>query len=188
MSLRKPDRRLWQSAILGAIAGRFAADKAASPDSSSHGSSGSKKAGCWGCAGIVLVLAMLGLALERFGCVATERSLRENVRVSLVASDIQPEKNVVWARFELRNGSKWPVSAAVVAEAFQTTRQYAVSVNSIELLNVPAGSTSEGRIGLDLGQLHQAGIDDPHDRDLCDIRVRLKWVCEAGKEQWQKGR
>lgn len=187
MSLRAPNKSLWRRVILGAIAGHFAG-KAAPQGAPTPEVSSNRTTGCLGCAGVVLVLALLGFALDRFGCIATERGLRESVHLSLVSIEVQSEKNIAWVQFEMQNTSKWPVSASVTAEAFNTTKPQPVAANSVEMLNVPARATATGRIGLELAQMRLGGIENPRDPDLCEMRVRIAWVSEVGKEQWQRNR
>lgn len=150
---------------------------------------GNRKPGCLGCLGIVIVVGLFGMLLERIGCIATEKSLREKVQVIVGDVRIQADKKLAWVQFKVQNQSTWAVSLGVSMEVFQTTKDYPVARNSVEVLNVPPESESgEQRVAFDLDELARAGIVDPADKDRCRIRHKIEWISEAGDEATKRKR
>ena len=138
---------------------------------------GDKKPGCLGCLGILLVMGLFGMMLERIGCLATDKSLREKVYVVVGDVRVQADKKLVWVPVKVQNQSKWAVSLGVAVEVFLTTKEYAVARNSVEVLKIPPKSESgEQRVAFDLDELIRAGIVDPADKDRCSIRHKIEWI------------
>ena len=148
-----------------------------------------KKLGCLGCLGILLVVGLFAMMLERIGCMATDKSLREKVHVVIGDVHVQEDKKLAWVHFKVQNQSNWSVSLGVSLEVFQTTKDYPVARNSVEVLNVSSKSESgEQRIAFDLDELTRAGIVDVADKDLCSIRQRIEWISQAGDEVRERNR
>lgn len=176
--MEQRDSDLLKGMIAGALVSGTAGDQG-----SQSGTNPTTAKGCWGCLAILLVLGMFGAVFEHFGCVASERNLRERVDVAVTGISLQREKKLAWVDFTLSNRSKWSVSVSVECEVFNTTQQVAVVTNSILVRDLKPHSESKQRLAFDLDELTRNGISDPTDKDRCRVQLTIRRISKAGEEE-----
>ncbi|MBU0678349.1 MAG: hypothetical protein KJ626_09540 [Verrucomicrobia bacterium] len=133
--------------------------------------------GC-GCGAIILLLIVGGIFVsigEKFGCVATDTVLKQQVSVAITEITPLPEKDLLRVSFDVDNPSKWDIKSRIKFKVNKTTQSEPVAVNTFDA-KVPAGRKLAGAsVSFSLSDLKSEGIENPTDPDLC----RITWEYET---------
>ena len=133
--------------------------------------------GCGRILGFILLLGLLGMTLEKLGCIATDDSLRRGLSVSIVRKEILASKKLFVVHYKVNNGTRWPVSVGLEWAVTATTGAARVT-NTEELARIVAHGVMEQRVMFDMDRLKALGLDDPLDADRCSVSYKIVAVRE----------
>ena len=134
--------------------------------------------GCGRIFGAAVVLALLGMALEKFGCIATDDVLRHGVSVSITAKEILTGKNLLVVHYTVTNDTRWPVCVKIDWAVTATTGAGGVT-NAVELAHIPPKTGAQQRVMFDMDRLKGVGMEDPLDPDRCLVGYKITSIKES---------
>jgi hypothetical protein len=143
---------------------------------SSGDGNNAKGCGCGALIVILLVGGLIGGLGERFGCIPTDKVLRQQVSVTI--TDVKPivEKDLLRVSFDVQNSSKWNIKSCIECSIGKTTEPEPVAVNTFDT-KVPAGRKLAGAsVSFSLSDLKSKGIEDPTDSDLCRVSCEFETI------------
>ncbi len=135
------------------------------------------KVGCAVMLGVLALLVVGSLALQRMGLMATEQSLRDGMTVNVSSSKSIPSENLFVVTFAARNETKWPVSAKI---AWSVRREgKSVDAAPIILEHIPPHQQAADYRVFRLDDLRGIGINNPADASEYKIDYRILSIEEA---------
>lgn len=138
----------------------------------------SGKVGCWTVVCILLFIGLVGVGLQRIGCVSSEEGLRGGTTVAVTGKEVVEPKNIFVVKYTVRNDTKWPASLSL-DWAVRKTTGVTIATNSVTLDRVPPKQTIEQRVMFDLAELKNAGVKDPMDGDVCTVECKVVSIEDA---------
>jgi len=130
---------------------------------------------------ILLLIGLIGLGLQKIGCLPSEEALRSGVTITITKTEVVEPKNLFVVYYTVKNDAKWPASIQLEWSIRKTTGTNAAT-NSVTLGRVPARGSLDERIMFDLEELKRAGINDPTDSDVCKVEFRIASIKNANEQ------
>jgi hypothetical protein len=175
--MEKPNLR---DVVLGAVIQSALSKGNAGTDGNTDGPK-KKGIGCGAIFGLLLLIGLIGLGLQKIGGMSSEETLRSRASVTVTGIDVLEAKNLLVVKFTVKNDTKWPVTMQLDCCVRKTTTSGEVARNTVSVEGIPPKASSEQRVMFDLNQLKNAGITDPKDKDICTIAFKIASIAEAGK-------
>lgn len=153
------------------------------PSVSVEGEKQKHRGGKVGCAVMLGVLALLvvgSLALQRMGMMASEQALRDGLAVTVNSGKAVESENLFIVTFAARNDTKWPVRAKIT---WSIRRDAGNSVDAAPIILEhipPHQQTADYRV-FRLDDLRGIGIKNPADANEYKIDYRIVSIEEAGQ-------
>jgi hypothetical protein len=137
----------------------------------------SEGGGCSRVFGYFVLLVLLGIALDKLGCVATDDSLRRGTSITVTEKEVLADKNLFVVHYKVHNATNWPVGLRIEWTVALTTGEGQVT-NIVKLSRVPSHGVTEQRVMFDTNHLKTVGLDDPLDPDRCSVIYKIVAVKE----------
>jgi hypothetical protein len=138
----------------------------------------SGKVGCWAVVCILLFIGLVGVGLQKIGCMSSEEGLRSGTTVAVTGKEVIEPKNIFVVKYTVSNDTKWPARLSLEWTVHKTTGT-TIATNSVALDRVPPKQASEQRVMFDLAELKNAGIKDPMDGDVCTVECKIVSIMDA---------
>lgn len=130
------------------------------------------KGGCWTIFFLLLLIGLIGLGLQKIGCLSSDEAIRAGTVVTVVGKEVIEPKGLFVVKYTIKNETKWPACVELEWVVHKTTGMV-VARNPVKFDRLPPGETDEQRVMFAIDELKQAGIDNPLDEDLCTVDFTL---------------
>ena len=130
------------------------------------------KGGCWAILILLFLIGLIGLGLQKIGCLSSDEALRAGTVVAVTGKEVVESKNIFVVKYTVTNETKWPARVEIEWVVRKTTGTV-VARNPVRFDRLPPGETEEQLVMFALDELKQAGIGNPLDEDLCPVDFTL---------------